>query len=108
MEPILVITTCDKKEDAEMLAGSVLSRRLGACVQIYSGISSSYWWKGEIVQDSELVVSIKSCKENYQELEQVLLNIHPYDVPEIISLRIDEISPTYLLWMKEEMGINLK
>ena len=108
MEPILVITTCEKKEDAEMLANSVLNKRLGACVQIYSGIHSNYWWKGEIVQDSELIVSIKSCKEKYRELEQLLLGNHPYEVPEIISLRIDEVSAAYLLWMKEEMGIKEK
>lgn len=106
MEPILVITTCDKKEDAEMLARSVLEQRLGACVQVYQGVNSSYWWQGKIVQDSEFVVTIKSCKENYKELERILLDIHPYEVPEIISLRIDDISPTYLLWLKEEMGID--
>ena len=106
MEPVLVITTCEKKEDASMIARSVLENRLGACVQINSGVRSSYWWKGEIVEENELVVSIKSCRIKYKDLESLILNIHPYEVPEIISLRIDEISSKYIHWMKEEMGIN--
>ncbi len=103
MEPVLVITTCDKKEDADMLARTILEHRLGACVQLYPGVLSSYWWQGKIVQDGEIVVTIKSCREKYKELEQILLDIHPYEVPEIISIGIDEISSGYLLWMKGEM-----
>ena len=106
MEPILVITTCAEEKDAEMLARNILEKRLGACVQIYNQVKSWYWWKGHIAQDNERVVFIKSSKAKFNDLQKLLLDLHPYDVPEIISIRIDEISPSYLVWLTQEMGIS--
>ncbi len=104
MEGFLQIaTTVDKKEDAERIAGVLVEKRLAACVQILGPITSTYRWQGRIETSEEWLIQIKSSRALYGEVEEVIKELHPYEVPEIIAVPIVEGSRDYLKWMEEEL-----
>jgi periplasmic divalent cation tolerance protein len=102
-EAIQVATTTAGRPDAETLAQAVLEKRLGACVQISGPIESRYWWNGRIETAAEWLVTIKTRRDLYAALEKLLLEMHPYDQPEIIATAIDEVSSGYLKWLNEQV-----
>lgn len=102
-EAIQVTTTTAERKDADALAKAVLEQRLGACVQISGPIDSSYWWNDRVESSREWIVTIKTRKDLYKPLEKLLLELHPYDQPEIIAIAIDQISPGYLNWLNEQV-----
>ncbi|ACB49477.1 probable divalent-cation tolerance protein [Crocosphaera subtropica ATCC 51142] len=99
----VVITTTSKKEDANQIAKTLLEKKLAGCIQILGPISSHYYWKNELCIDEEWICLIKSSQNNYQTLEKAIQDIHPYDVPEIISLPIVEGSQGYLSWLNQQL-----
>lgn len=103
-EPLLIRTTFERQEHAEELANLLLNRRLAACAQIEGPVESMYWWKDAIVKTVEFVLSVKTVAELYPEVESLILQKHPYDVPEIIALPLVRVSNAYLAWMKKELG----
>jgi len=100
---IQVCTTTEKEEDAEKIAKIVIEKRLGACVQIIGPIKSFYWWQEKIETAEEWLLFIKTKKELYEELEKVIKEIHPYEIPEIISVPILLGSKDYLEWLNKEL-----
>src|SRR5438067_9175188 len=104
IEAIQVVTTTSEKKDAETLAQAVLDNRLGACVQISGPIESRYWWNGRIETASEWMVTIKTRHDLYKQLEKMLLELHPYDQPEILATPASEVSAGYLKWLTEQVG----
>ena len=102
-EAIQVVTTTAEKKDAEALAQAVLQRRLGACVQLSGPIESRYWWNSRIETANEWIVAIKTRRDLYKPLEKLLLDLHPYDQPEIIATPIVEISAGYWKWLNEQV-----
>jgi periplasmic divalent cation tolerance protein len=103
IEAIQLVTTTTEKKDAEALAQAVLDSRLGACVQLSGPIESRYWWNGRIETASEWTVTIKTRRDLYRPLEKLLLEMHPYDQPEIIATAVSEISAGYLKWLTEQV-----
>ena len=81
---IQMTTTTETKADAQALADALVERRLAACVQIVGPITSTYRWQGEIERAEEWLCVIKSRRDLYDDLEAAILEIHPYDVPEIL------------------------
>lgn len=102
-EAIQVVTTTAEKKDAETLAAAILERRLGACVQLSGPIESRYWWNNRIESASEWTVTVKTCRDLYKPLERLVLELHPYDQPEIIATPIVEVSAGYLKWLNEQV-----
>jgi periplasmic divalent cation tolerance protein len=102
-EAIQVVTTTAEKHDAQRIAQAVLDKRLGACVQIGGPIESHYRWNNRLETAAEWHLTIKTRRDLYKPLEKLLLELHPYDQPEIIAMPIVEISPGYLKWLGEEV-----
>ena len=96
---ILISTTTENKTDAESIAAVLLAKRLAACVQIIGPIQSRYWWENAIQQSDEFLCLIKTSSDLYQKVEEAILSVHPYDVPEIVALPIIEGSSSYLSWI---------
>jgi periplasmic divalent cation tolerance protein len=103
IEAIQVATTTAEKKDAEALAQAVLENRLGACVQIGGPIDSRYWWNGRLESASEWIVTIKTRRDLFKPLEKLLLELHPYDQPEIVATVVSEVSAGYLKWLVEQV-----
>ena len=103
-EAIQVVTTTTERKDADALAKAALEKRLAACVQISGPIDSSYWWNQRIESAREWTLTIKTKRELFPRLEKLLLELHPYDEPEIIALPMVEISAGYLNWLSEQVA----
>ncbi len=100
---IVVMTTTSTKENANQIAQTLLSKKLAGCIQIIGPITSHYYWQDELCQDEEWICLIKSSQDNYQTIESTMQDIHPYEVPEIISLPIVEGSKGYLSWLHQQL-----
>ncbi len=88
--------TAATAEEAERIASMLVEARLAACVQILPSIKSVYRWKGEIVRENEVLLSAKTTREKFAELDRAVRAIHSYETPEIIALPIAAISDAYL------------
>tara|TARA_B100000212_G_scaffold64684_1_gene44620 strand:- start:415 stop:726 length:312 start_codon:yes stop_codon:yes gene_type:complete len=99
---LLLITTVPNQLLAEKIAKELIERRLAACVSIKE-IKSIYKWKGNIEENKELEITVKSLPENLNELSVVLKGKISYEVPELIYKIFDsEIS--YFQWIKESIN----
>ena len=98
---IEVRTTTGTKEDAESIAGSLVEKELAACVQIIGPMTSVYRWKGEVQEEEEYLLLIKTRSSLFPDVRMLIEEQHPYDVPEIISVPITGSSGPYLIWMEE-------
>jgi periplasmic divalent cation tolerance protein len=101
-KPILVMITTPSKEIGKQIADVLLAEKLAACVNIISPINSLYTWKGEINDDEESLLIVKSRESLFAEgLVPAVRTIHPYEVPEIIALPIISGLDDYLDWIAE-------
>ena len=96
------LMTCPNPEAAQSLARQLLERRLVACVNLVPQVTSMYWWDGKIQEDSEVLLVAKTVAERVEQLKAVLPEIHPYDVPELVVLAVEDGLPAYLNWVKTE------
>jgi periplasmic divalent cation tolerance protein len=101
-EYLQVFTTVEKREDADLIASTVVRKRVAACAQILGPIQSTYWWKGKVEEAGEWLCVMKTRKELFSALEKEIKDIHPYEVPEIIALPIVAGSKSYLQWIDKE------
>jgi len=102
-EFIEVVVTYPDREEARRAAELLIGRRLAACVQIYGPVESTYRWEGKVESSSEWVLTAKTKREAYGELERLIRESHPYSLPQIIALPIIDGLKDYLDWVDEEV-----
>jgi periplasmic divalent cation tolerance protein len=101
-EYIIVLITTPNQETGEMIANTLLDKKLAACVNMIGSIFSFYTWKGDINRDEEMLLVVKSRAELFEsELVPAVQAVHPYEVPEIIALPILMGSANYLAWIDD-------
>lgn len=103
MSLIIVQTTCSTKVEAKNIAKNLIEQNLAACVHM-SNIESFYMWKDEFCNDNEVLLNIKTKKENFEKIQSKIKELHSYDVPEIIAVDINNVSKDY----KKFIGENTK
>jgi periplasmic divalent cation tolerance protein len=97
---VVVFVTCGSRREAGLIARSVVSRRLAACVNVLeTPMRSVYRWKGKVEQAREFLLIIKSSRKRLAALRTGVERLHSYDVPEFIALPIVACSPAYLAWL---------
>jgi len=101
-ELVLVLCTVPDAAAAEKLAKGLIDSRLAACVNAIPGLKSYYRWQGKVEVDSEVQLLIKTRRGRFDELSTWIEANHPYDVPEIIALSVDQVSNSYLAWAIQE------
>lgn len=99
---VVVITTTDSEDAAGTLARAVVEARLAACVQISGPIRSVYRWDGEVRDDREWQLWIKTAYDRVDELTEFVKGRHTYDVPEVLALPVLGGNPAYLEWITSE------
>ncbi len=99
----LVISTCPDMETAESLAAMLVADKLAACVSILPGARSIYEWQGKVEKESELILLIKSRDDRLPQLEKRVLEMHPYELPELIAVPIEEGLRPYLSWIDTQL-----
>ena len=100
----VVLTTAGSEEQARAIAGALVQRRLAACVNIVSGTCSIYRWKGEIQEEEEKLLVIKSSRRLFPALREAIRELHSYDVPELLALPVEDGDPAYLGWLADCLG----
>ncbi|MBV9314369.1 MAG: divalent-cation tolerance protein CutA [Pseudonocardia sp.] len=101
-EHVIVTSTTDSEDAARALAAGVVDANLGACAQVVGPITSVYRWKGEVQNDQEWRVEIKTAADRVAELVDHIKANHSYDVPEIVATPITGGSAEYLKWLIDE------
>ena len=96
----VLLTTVDNKRKAEELARRMVEARLAACVTVIPGATSFYRWKGKMERAREFLLLLKTLKP--KELMERLKEIHPYEVPELLVLKVTGVSREYLKWAEGE------
>ena len=103
MEPILlVLTNAPDRDAARKLADGLVSARLAACVNVLAECTSVYRWKGAIETATETPMLIKTRAALFAEVKAFILEHHPYEVPEVIALSVDDVSSAYLEWLVQQ------
>ena len=102
-DAILVLTNLPNTVSAEKLANLLISEKLAACVNILAPCTSVYSWQGQLEKSNEVPMLIKSSQARYSEIEAAILKHHPYELPEIISVPINNGLPAYLNWVQESL-----
>lgn len=100
---VVVIVTAANREEAVKIVRSLLEERLIACANIVGPISSIFWWEGKIDEASEFLVFMKSHENHFERLSERVMEIHSYELPEIIALPIIKGSPSYLEWLSASL-----
>jgi periplasmic divalent cation tolerance protein len=100
---IQVVTTTAHQKDAERIARALVDRRLAACVQIEGPLQSCYRWQGQIEIAEEWRCCVKTRSDAYPAVEAAIQEMHPYEEPEIVAMRIIAGSPGYLQWLCEQV-----
>ncbi len=98
-EYCMIKTTCPTKETAKLLADLLLNARLAACVQIIQDVQSIYIWEGKITNDMECILFIKSTTTKFAAIQELILNNHPYECPEILLFPVNNGNNAYLEWI---------
>lgn len=104
MKPLLVLTNLPDRAAAESLADALITEQLAACVNILAPCRSVYRWQGAVQHDEEHPLLIKTTEERYAALEQAIRTRHPYELPEIVAVRIERGLAAYLEWLAAETG----
>ena len=100
----LVLTTCGSREVADRLAGTLVERRLAACVNVLPGMSSTYRWMGKIERDDEVLLIIKTAESELSAIESTIRAVSGYELPEVLAVEIAGGSAEYLGWVAASVG----
>jgi len=99
--PVLnVSTTVSSPEDARRIALEVVRRKLAACAQIAS-VESCYQWKGTLQNEREYRVEFKTTEDRYPAVEAAIRELHPYELPDIHAVGLDQVFAPYATWVAE-------
>lgn len=101
----VVLVTCGTLSEARRIAGTVVRKRLAACVNVVLSPAESYYsWKGKPQKTREYLLIVKTTSARLADLESEVKRLHSYDVPEFIALPIVIGSKEYLAWLRDSVG----
>lgn len=103
-EALIVFTTFAREEDAARVARQLVEERLAACANVLPGARSIYRWQQEVKDDREVVVLLKTRKQDWTALLSRLHELHPYETPECVAVRIAAGAPKYMAWLEESLA----
>lgn len=97
---IVVLCTCPDEPTAQSMARSLVESGVCACVNRLPGVRSTYRWEGQVLDEGEVLLIIKTLLAEYPRLEERLMALHPYQTPEILALPVLAGAPGYLSWLQ--------
>lgn len=98
---VQMLTTCPR-EAADRIARTLVEERFAACVQRIDGVQSTYRWQGAIETAAESILLIKTCADRLHEVQARLVALHPYDVPEVLTMPVDGLA-AYLAFVRDSV-----
>ena len=100
---VVVSTTVSDGEQADKMAGAILSSALGACVQT-SEVISRYFWEGKLCEEKEFLLQVKTTELCANKLQEFITANHPYKVPEVLVFPVISASASYAKWVSEQIS----
>lgn len=100
----LVLSTFPDLETARKVATSLVERQLAACANLIPNVESIFHWDGEVQQSGEILVIFKTTLAGRSDMIAALTAIHPYEVPEVISLPVEHVAEAYRQWVISRVG----
>ena len=102
MDAIVIYCTVPDKRVAQEISKHLVKHRLAACVSAIDKVESVFSWDGEICEEKEVLMMIKTRRTNYGKIKLVIEDMHSYNIPEIIALPVVDCSEDYLKWLVKE------
>jgi len=99
MPAIVVLSTFPTEDKAAEVARTLVDEKLAACVNLVPTVRSIYRWQDEVCDERETLAIIKTTQDRGTPLTERLVALHPYDVPEVIVLPVDNGHASYLAWL---------
>src|SRR5438067_13574787 len=97
----IVFTTVGSKEEGRKIARALVESHAAACVNITGPVESVYWWQGKTETATEHLLIIKTMADAMDRVRDVITQLHSYEVPEVVTITIDEGSRAYLDWIAQ-------
>ena len=101
----IALVTAPSPEVAGTLARTVVGEGLAACANLVPGVTSIYRWDGEVHEDAEVLLVLKTTDAVLPALTDRVVALHPYDVPEVIATGVLDGHPDYLSWVRGAVSI---
>jgi periplasmic divalent cation tolerance protein len=101
---LVVLTTLHSDVDARRLVRGLLDARLVACGTVLPGAQSLYRWEGEVAEEPEVLVILKTDAAKWEALAAHVRQEHPYRVPELLALSVTQGMPAYLRWLADALA----
>jgi periplasmic divalent cation tolerance protein len=101
---VLVLVTCPDEDTAGSIAHALVDERLAACVNVTAQVRSIYRWQGKVEDARERLLIVKARSDRLKALAERLVELHPYEVPELLVLPIEQGLDAYLDWIRVEGG----
>ncbi|NXR68861.1 CUTA protein, partial [Rhadina sibilatrix] len=99
----IAFVSCLNEQIARDIARAIMDKKLAAYVNILPRSSALYFWKGELEESTEILLLVQTRTSKIGELSNYVRSIHPFEIPGIVSLPIDQGNPLYLRWMEESV-----
>ena len=99
----VVLTTVKNRAEAKRLAEKLVSEKLAACVSAVPNVTSVYRWRGKVERAREVLVVAKTSKKKLDRLIPRIKELHSYEVPEVLAMRVERGLPEYLKWLGESL-----
>ena len=104
MTVLVCLTTCPDAATAERIAEALVGEGLAACVNLLPGVTSVYRWQGAVERSTEVLLIIKTTESGFAALRDRLLELHPYELPELIAVPVGPGLPAYLDWVRDQVA----
>ncbi|HEY2029088.1 MAG TPA: divalent-cation tolerance protein CutA [Myxococcales bacterium] len=101
-DALIVLTTLPNADSAAALAKTIVDERLAACANILPAVRSIYRWQDKVQDEPEVLVLFKTQRAHFDGLRSRILELHPYEVPEVLALPVEQGHAAYLEWLMRE------
>jgi periplasmic divalent cation tolerance protein len=102
---VLIYVTAPNRDEAVRIGREIVTDRLAACANVLPGMTSIYQWQGEIREDSEAVLILKTRRDLADRLVVRVRELHPYETPAILVLPVQSGNPAFLEWIQDETRV---
>jgi len=103
----IVLTTVSSDDEAESLSDFLIRSRYVACINILPNVKSKYIWEDELKNTNEVILLIKTRKDYFKYLEELIKKNHSYQIPEILLIDIADVSTDYKTWIIKNLEMTL-
>jgi periplasmic divalent cation tolerance protein len=101
---VLVVLVTAPVDAAPELASALVQRRVAACVNLVPAVRSFFWWEGEVSDEPESLLILKTRRDGFERLRDAVTELHPYEVPEIIATGVEQALEAYAQWVADEVS----